>query len=91
MTRQPEPDDWRRQGQERFLKGVKMVARPYAPKSQEWEHDHCEFCSVKFAVGDSNASAGYVSEDGYHWVCAECFNDFKLEYGWVDGGDANPE
>jgi hypothetical protein len=26
--------------------------------------------------------AGYVTEDGRHWICKECFNDFREQFEW---------
>ena len=25
---------------------------------------------------------GYTTEDGYHWICPTCFNDFREHFGW---------
>ncbi len=77
-------DDWRRQGQERFLSGVKLIASVYQPYRQGWEHDHCEFCGAKFSImGKNDMKQGYRTEDGYHWICNQCFNDFKDEFEWI--------
>ena len=76
------PDDWRRQGQERFLTGVKLTFRDYYPYRSGWDHDHCEFCGKKFSLNEGDLKKGYSTEDGYHWICDQCFNDFKDEFGW---------
>ncbi len=78
----PAPDDWRRQGQERFLNSVKLIKREYYPFREGWDHDHCEFCGDKFSLHTSDLKEGYSTEDGYHWICNQCFNDFKEEYNW---------
>lgn len=79
-------DDWRRMGQERFLKGVTLVHRSYRrnPDNPDWDHDHCEFCGAKFVVdGESECLAeGYATQDDYHWVCPRCFEDFRAEFQW---------
>ena len=68
--------DWRRQGQEQYLFGVKLFFRDYHPYRSNWEHDHCEFCGVKFSLNKEGIQKGYSTEDGYHWICNQCFNDF---------------
>lgn len=78
----PAADDWRRQGQERFLKGVKLIERDYQPYRPGWDHDHCEFCGAKFSPQEGDLKKGYSTEDGYHWICHPCFNDFKDEFNW---------
>lgn len=40
--------DWRLRGQEQYLEGATLVLKPYRAWSEEWEHDHCEFCLTKF-------------------------------------------
>ncbi|MEQ9616670.1 MAG: hypothetical protein RLN60_01405 [Phycisphaerales bacterium] len=85
----PAPDDWRRQGQEIELQGCRFEWRQYSAPSPEWDHDHCEFCWAKFMVG-ANAPADALSE-GYRtmaleterWVCRQCFEDFKDEFGFT--------
>ena len=81
-TRTPPPDDWRRQGQERYLRGVRLVDRAYHPFRPDWEHDHCEFCGAKFSLEEGDLHRGFSTSDGYHWVCPSCFQDFREEFGW---------
>jgi hypothetical protein len=80
----PEPDDWRRKGQENYLSGAILSLQKYTKQSSTWEHDHCEFCGVKFMEKEQKdvQTEGYVSNDGYRWVCKTCFEDFKSEYNW---------
>lgn len=78
----PKPDDWRRQGQEKFLRKATLVFRQYNPNSAAWEHDHCEFCGSRFSLMDGDLNAGYSTIDGYHWICTQCYNDFKEEFEW---------
>ncbi len=86
--------DWRLQGQESYLQGAALRRRPYSPSRPGWDHDHCEFCSVKFM--DANlpdvVREGYVTSDGYRWICDTCFEDFRARFGWsleiVDSRDA---
>ena len=41
-------DDWRRAGQENFLSDLAFARGTYQAYSGNWDHDHCEFCFVKF-------------------------------------------
>jgi hypothetical protein len=74
--------DWRLQGQERYLKGVHLYWTDYKPRSAEWDHDHCEFCARKFAKDRGDFTAGYATIDLYHWVCPDCYKDFKKMFDW---------
>ena len=75
-------DDWRRQGQERYLSGVKLVPRNYAPYRLDWDHDHCEFCGARFSLNNGDLKTGYSTEDGYYWICNQCFKDFSHIFNW---------
>lgn len=79
----PAPDDWRRQGQHKFLTGVVMIRTAWEQYGPDWDHDHCDFCWAKFSIHDDDLKYGWTTEDQYHWVCDECYNDFKYEFGWV--------
>ncbi len=76
-------DDWRLGGQERYLSNVelkKMTPNEIQSKSDLW-HDHCDFCWEKITNKyDKNA---YTTLDEYHWICEECFNDFKDKFKWT--------
>jgi len=78
--------DWREQGQEKYLSGLKFSKQNYVKYSDKWEHDHCEFCGAKFCEkndtlnNDENLYEGYATEDKYRWICETCFNDFKKKY-----------
>ena len=76
-------DDWRKQGQEKFLAGLELYLRNYTPYREGWEHDHCEFCGNKFSLDLDDLQVGYSTQDGYHWICVPCFEDFKNEFNWV--------
>lgn len=78
--------DWRLQGQERYLTGAKLLRKVYRgsqTRSGE-DHDHCEFCFAKFMVENlpDVLHEGYCTLDGYRWVCARCFTDFKELFRW---------
>jgi hypothetical protein len=78
----PAADDWRRQGQERYLSGVILYKRNYRLYSPTWNHDHCEFCGATFSLYEGDLKKGYSTEDCYHWICYPCFEDFRYEYNW---------
>ena len=59
-------------GQE-YLKGEKI---------QRFWHDHCELCNEKATTDIS--STFYCTEDMKHWICEECFNDFKEQFNWQE-------
>lgn len=42
-------NDWRLQGQEKYLKGVTLYLKKYIKIGDAWDHDHCEFCWAKLA------------------------------------------
>ena len=72
--------DWRLNGQEAYLQGVKLCFREYDISR---EHDHCKFCWDKFSGDEDSLHAGYVTEDGKRWICPACFNDFKEMFAWT--------
>ena len=84
MARVP-PDDWRRTGQENYLMGLVFKRMPWATVDPNWDHAHCAFCWRKFASADvpDAIGEGYGTLDLYHWVCPECFEDFREEFGWT--------
>ncbi|MDF7802032.1 hypothetical protein P4C99_21325 [Pontiellaceae bacterium B1224] len=81
-----EKDDWRLQGQERYLTGSTLIHRKYRqnPNNPNWDHDHCEFCGETFSLLDDpeHLKEGYATEDDYRWICSTCFNDFKEDFKW---------
>lgn len=79
--------DWRLQGQESYLTGRQLRFVPYVRRSQQWEHEHCEFCSAKFSDNADDLHTGYVTKDQHYWICPDCFRDFKDQFRWeVSGG-----
>ena len=74
-------------GQQKYLKGVPLIHRRYRlnAKNPEWDHDHCEFCSAKFAMleGPEILHEGYATLDDYRWICPQCFSDFQEMFGWT--------
>jgi hypothetical protein len=41
-------DDWRRAGQEKYLRGARLTWKRYQALRGDWEHEHCAFCWQKF-------------------------------------------
>lgn len=84
-------NDWRLQGQEKFLKGVPLTLKTYSKPREGWDHDHCEFCSTKFMEkGMADVlHEGYATEDNYRWVCTQCFQDFKDMFEWGLASEKN--
>ena len=74
--------DWRITNQEAYLKDQLLYHRKYSMYSQEWDHDHCEFCFERFSENDQETNIGYCTKDKYYWICEECFNDFKEMFNW---------
>jgi hypothetical protein len=91
-----EKNDWRFQGQEKYLQGVTLYHRHYRRYAQNpnWDHDHCDFCGAKFMVEDfpDALHQGYATVDDYHWICEKCFGDFKDIFQWnvIDDLDVSP-
>jgi hypothetical protein len=81
-TQQMNSNDWRMQGQELYLNHVTLVFRDYSPSQANWEHDHCEFCGTKFSLVGDDLKSGYSTEDGYYWICNQCFTDFLHIFHW---------
>ncbi len=44
-------------------------------------HEHCDFCWGK-AMTNMNCEF-YCTKDMRHWICKECFEDFKDKLGWT--------
>ena len=61
--------DWRLNRQEEYLQNA-VLYRVVFPIF--WEkamtNTECEF---------------YCTKDMYHWICKECFEDFKDKFGWT--------
>lgn len=76
--------DWRRNGQEKYLAGAELIfAEEFQPLSDKWEHEHCEFCWEKFSKADDDLHSGYCTADRKHWICSECFEEFREEFRWT--------
>ena len=67
---------------QQFMFGAHLKRSAY-PVSPLDDHEHCTMCGAKFSENLDGIHEGYVTTDGQHWVCNECLNDYKKEYGWV--------
>ena len=75
-------DDWRLNGQEQFLLGVKLIKKRFISCGYH-DHEHCDFCWDKISEEKEDLNFGYCMEDEHHWVCETCFNDFKDRFKWT--------
>lgn len=79
-----ELDDWRRNGQEEYLRGAHLQYKVFELGFPGYDHDHCSFCFQKITCLDipDGQKSGYATSDNQHWVCSHCFADFKEEFEW---------
>jgi hypothetical protein len=79
-------NDWRLQGQDKYLQGVIVFYKNYVDRKTTTDHDHCEFCWTKFSETIEGAlKAGYTTSDDYRWICKQCFDDFKDMFNFKVG------
>jgi hypothetical protein len=89
-------DDWRLlRGQEEYLSGRTLRWKRWWSYREGWDHDHCAFCWVDIcdAADEGSRSEAFVTEDDYHWICADCYTDFADRFSWVidqEGSDGPP-
>ena len=77
-------NDWRYMGQEKYLKSATLGFAKYVCLSENWNHEHCEFCMERFSENNGDLNEGYYTlDDKKHWICKECFNDFKEMFEWT--------
>ena len=81
-------DDWRRQGQEKYLRGLEFSPHRYAEAADPLAHDHREFCYRKFSHAPGDLREGYATPDLSRWVCPRCHAEFEEEFGWASRGAA---
>lgn len=83
-----ESSDWRLFGQEKYLFSVDLIRREYDREqvvNSPWEDDHCEFCKTEFMKHNfpDVLHEGYTTPNGLHWICEDCFNDFRTMFRWT--------
>lgn len=79
-------EDWRLTGQEDYLHDRTLRHTRWTPYRAGWGHDHCEFCWAEIS-DDASGHRSYheawvTADDLYHWVCPECFEDFRQRFRW---------
>ena len=69
-------------------KGEELVRRGVTNKRNLEEgrihhiwHRHCEFCWSESRT--PKCCTFYCTQSFEHWICQECFNDFKDKFLWV--------
>ena len=77
-------DDWRIQGQEKYLQNARLIRHAWKSNNPSNDHDHCDFCWAKFSANaaSDDLREGWCTEDFYTWVCPTCYEDFKTNFGW---------
>lgn len=75
-------NDWRLTNQMSYLYR-KTFKKSVFKSTPTHDHEHCEFCFDKFGEGEGFLKSGYCTQDGYHWVCNECFSDFQEKFEWI--------
>ena len=82
--------DWRLTNQDKYLMGASLNFRIFhvCDENPKWDHEHCVFCWAKVVDKkdylDSNLiKEAYCTQDGGHWICPNCFSDFKDKFGWI--------
>ena len=74
-------NDWRLTNQMDYLY-QKKLKKSNLLDFPDKDHEHCAFCWEKIGKGEDMIHEGYTDEDAYHWVCNDCFNDFKDTFKW---------
>ena len=82
-------DDWRILAYKGFMDGQKFEKLDFV-SSDKNDHEHCEFCYAKITdlenLSEKVEKSGYVYKDleknRSHWLCQECFNDFKERFNF---------
>ena len=72
-------NDWRLTNQMNYLFEKDLLHVPYEAYRPGWEHEHCDFCSETI---DTSTKRAYCTTNKYHWICENCFNDFKETFKW---------
>ncbi|MBQ7335385.1 MAG: hypothetical protein IJW92_02795 [Clostridia bacterium] len=63
----------------RFIE-VEKEPIPIEEAALYW-HEHCEFCWDKAMTNIEGEF--YCTKDMRFWICAQCFHDFKDQFGWT--------
>lgn len=77
-------NDWRITYQKDYLDKKQLELLKYQRHSKIWDHDHCEFCFKTFSEFEGDLHEGYCTEDKIHWICEDCFHEFKEMFEWTE-------
>jgi len=58
-------------------KGTSLILAGYAAKIS-----YVPFSAPLFRTDADMLQEGYCTLDEYHWICPECFRDFREMFGW---------
>ena len=72
--------DWRNMGQMEYLFKKKFKYIKYS--NNIGDHEHCVFCSEKISTMKEAQNEAYCTKNYKHFVCIQCFNDFKEIFEW---------
>lgn len=89
------PDFWKNAYAQKngFYQKIRNYAVKLVEEEHRWEeylegerigkfwHQHCNFCWEKATTDE--AGTFYCTDDMYHWVCEECFHDFREQFNWT--------
>ena len=65
-----------------FMIGKTLYRRNFLPVPES-DHEHCTMCGAKFSADSADLQTGFADADNVHWICTECFEEYKNEYGWT--------
>ena len=76
------PEDGGLSDYDRQFEGAKLLRKPYYRWSDDWDHDHCVFCSATLSLDEPGAlTEGYADQDDpkfgddYNWICVPCLEE----------------
>lgn len=81
MITMPEAD-WRLFNQKNYLQG-KLLMKACFVGTNQCDHVHCAFCWEKIGQDEKWLRFGYCTNDHRHWICEQCFQDFKDQFEWI--------
>lgn len=76
-------DDWRIMGQEGYLRKKRLQHRYFNRSLCVEDFDQCEFCWDCFDDDPAHPMMAYFEPINKHWICEECYNDFKSHFDWT--------
>jgi hypothetical protein len=73
------PEDGGLDDYDRQFEGARLLRKLYYRWSEEWDHDHCVYCSATLSLDEPGAlTEGYAVQgdlqfgDDYNWICVPC-------------------